>query len=129
MSSIAADLSASSACSNSETIGFADYRGNRQYVSVGNLRTNDRVSLFFMDYARKTRLKLFGRARIVTPQDVDIVTRLTMPEYKASVERGLVITVEAFDWNCPQHITERYTIEEVREAIVNGNQYTASAAE
>ena len=79
-----------------------------------------------MDYARRTRLKLLGRARIITSQDEDMLTRLTMPEYKARVERGLVITVEAFDWNCPQHITERYTIEEVREATA---RLTARVAE
>ena len=98
------------------TIGFADYRGNRQYVSVGNLRTDNRVSLFFMDYARKTRLKLLGRARIIAPGDAAMLARLTLPDDKARVERGVGIAVEAFDWNCPQHITERYTIEEVREA-------------
>lgn len=98
------------------TIGFADYRGNRQYVSVGNLRVNDRVSLFFMDYARKTRLKLLGRARLVAPTDADILDRLRQPGDTGRIERGIVIAVEAFDWNCPQHITERYTIEDVKEA-------------
>ena len=98
------------------TIGFADYRGNRQYISVGNLRTDDRVSLFFMDYARKARLKLLGRASIILPDDREMMIRLAPPGEKARIERGIVITVEAFDWNCPQHITERYTIEEVREA-------------
>lgn len=95
------------------TIGFADFRGNRQYISVGNLMTDDRVSLFFMDYPMKTRLKLFGRARIVGPDDQETLSRLEMPNYRARVERGLVITVAGFDWNCPQHITERYTLEEV----------------
>jgi predicted pyridoxine 5'-phosphate oxidase superfamily flavin-nucleotide-binding protein len=98
------------------TIGFADYRGNRQYVSVGNLRTDDRVSLFFMDYARKARLKVLGRAQVIALEDAAMLARLKLPDDKARVERGLVIAVEAFDWNCPQHITERYTIEQVREA-------------
>jgi uncharacterized protein len=101
---------------DAETIGFADYRGNRQYVSVGNLKTDDRVSLFFMDYAKKARLKLLGRARIIALDDVAMLARLRLPDDKARVERGLAITVEAFDWNCPQHITERYTIEQMREA-------------
>lgn len=96
------------------TIGFADFRGNRQYVSVGNLMTDDRVSLFFMDYPNKTRLKLFGRARIIGPDDQALPSRLEMPDYRARIERGFVITVEGFDWNCPQHIAERYTLEEVR---------------
>lgn len=91
------------------TIGFADFRGNRQYVSVGNLTVDDRVSLFFMDYPNKSRLKLFGRARIIAPEDNGVLQRLVMPDYRARVERGLVITVEGFDWNCPQHIIERYT--------------------
>lgn len=97
-----------------QTIGFADFRGNRQYISVGNLTTNDRVSLFFMDYANKTRLKMFGHARIVGSDDAATLARLEMPNYRARVERGIIIKVEAFDWNCPQHITERMTIDEVR---------------
>jgi len=96
------------------TLGFADFRGNRQYVSVGNLMTDDRVSLFFMDYPNKTRLKLFGRATIVGLDDQTILSRLEMPDYRARVERGFLIKVEGFDWNCPQHITERFTLDEVR---------------
>jgi uncharacterized protein len=97
------------------TIGFADYRGNRQYVSVGNLMTDDRVSLFFMDYANKRRLKLFGRARIVALDDQATLAKLEMADYRARVERGVLIAVEAFDWNCPQHITQRYTGDDVKE--------------
>jgi predicted pyridoxine 5'-phosphate oxidase superfamily flavin-nucleotide-binding protein len=99
---------------DAHTLGFADFRGNRQYISVGNLQTDDRVSMFFMDYPRKTRLKLLGRARAVDPEDTDLLNRLSVPGYAARVERGLLVTVEGFDWNCPQHITERFTIEEVR---------------
>jgi uncharacterized protein len=96
------------------TIGFADFRGNRQYVSVGNLTTNDRVSLFFMDYANKTRLKLLGRVRFVGLENQEMLTRLETPGYKARVERGILIQIAGFDWNCPQHITERFTLDEVR---------------
>lgn len=96
------------------TIGFADFRGNRQYVSVGNLLTDDRVSLFFMDYPNRRRLKLFGRARIIGLDDQETLSRLELPDYRARVERGILITVEAFDWNCPQHIAARFTPEEVR---------------
>jgi predicted pyridoxine 5'-phosphate oxidase superfamily flavin-nucleotide-binding protein len=96
------------------TIGWADFRGNRQYVSLGNLMTDDRVSLFFMDYPNKTRLKVFGRARIVGLDDQAMLSRLELADYRARIERGLIITVEGFDWNCPQHITERYTLEELR---------------
>lgn len=99
------------------TIGFADFRGNRQYVSVGNLTTDNRVSLFFMDYPNKTRLKLFGRVRIIELDDQAMLSRLKMPDYRARIERGFVITVEGFDWNCPQHITPRYTMEEIAPTI------------
>lgn len=111
---------------DSGTIGFADYRGNRQFVSVGNLRTDDRVSLFFMDYARKSRLKLFGRARIVRLEDEGMMARLRLADETVRVERAIVIAVEAFDWNCPQHITERYTVDDVREATA---RLTARIAE
>ncbi|GLI95316.1 pyridoxamine 5'-phosphate oxidase family protein [Methylocystis echinoides] len=96
------------------TIGFADFRGNRQYISVGNMMTDDRVSLFFMDYPNKTRLKLFGRAKIVSADDEVTLSQLEIPDYRARVERGFLIRVEGFDWNCPQHITERYTLDDVR---------------
>ena len=91
------------------TLGFADFSGNRQYVSTGNFQKNDRVSLFFMDYPNQRRLKLLGRVSLVGAQETDLLSRLTMAEYRARVERGFVIKVEAFDWNCPQHITPRYT--------------------
>ncbi len=99
---------------DAQTIGFADFRGNRQYISVGNLLTDDRVSLFFMDYANRTRLKLLGRARVVDPEDVEALGKLAVRDYRASVERGITITVEGFDWNCPQHITQRFALDEVR---------------
>ncbi len=98
---------------NETTIGFADFRGNRQYVSVGNLMTEDRVSLFFMDYVYQKRLKLFGRAKVVDLDDQATLSRLEMPDYRARVERGLLIDVDAFDWNCPQHITPRLTHDEI----------------
>ena len=95
------------------TLGFADFRGNRQYISVGNLQTDDRVSLFFMDYVGKTRLKLLGRARPIALEDTETLAGLALPDYRARVERGFVIDVEAFDWNCPQHITPRFTSDQV----------------
>jgi uncharacterized protein len=98
------------------TLGFADFRGNRQYVSVGNFHRNDRVALFFMDYPNRVRLKVLGRVRLL---DVDSpqLAELKMPDYRARVERGFVIHVEAFDWNCPQHITPRYTEAEIDRLI------------
>ena len=98
---------------NESMIGFADFRGNRQYISVGNLMTDDRVSLFFMDYPNKTRLKIFGRVKISGLDDQTTLSRLEMPDYRARVERGFLIKIEGFDWNCPQHITERFTLDEV----------------
>lgn len=100
-----------------ETLGFADFSGNRQYISLGNILKDDRVSLFFMDYGNRARLKLFGRAQPVDPGDTETLKRLALPDYKARVERGIIIKVEAFDWNCPQHITPRLTEAEVIEAI------------
>jgi hypothetical protein len=99
------------------TIGFADFRGNRQYVSVGNLMHDDRVSLFFMDYARRARLKMLGRVQLVGPGEEAMLARLAVGDYRAKVERGFLIRIEAFDWNCPQHITERYTLAEIETAI------------
>jgi predicted pyridoxine 5'-phosphate oxidase superfamily flavin-nucleotide-binding protein len=99
-----------------KTIGFADFRGNRQYVSVGNALANDRVSLFFMDYASRTRLKMLGRIEIIDANHPVLLERLALPTYRAKVERGLLIHVEAFDWNCPQHITPRFTLQEVEAA-------------
>jgi uncharacterized protein len=102
------------------TLGFADFRGNKQYVSVGNLLTDDRVSLFFMDYANRARLKIFGRVRLIGAgtqgEDAALLARLDTGDYGAVVERGFVIAVEAFDWNCPQHITPRYTLGDVEKA-------------
>jgi len=100
------------------TVGFADFRGNRQYVSLGNLAGNDRVALFLMDYPRRARLKLLGRARAVhRDEDPELIQRLAVPDYKASVERGIVISVEAFDWNCSQHIMPRFTVDDVSAAV------------
>ena len=99
-----------------QTIGFADFRGNRQYVSVGNLRHDDRVSLIFMDYPNRARLKILGHVRLLEP-GAEQLAKLEVPGYRARVERGFIIQVDAFDWNCPQHITPRYTEEEVQRAI------------
>jgi hypothetical protein len=92
------------------TLAFADYRGNRQYLSIGNLAADDRAALFFMDYPRRARLKMLGRVAIVDAEaDPDLQARLHDPADPARPERVFRITVEAFDWNCPQYITPRYT--------------------
>jgi hypothetical protein len=100
------------------TLGFADFRGNRQYVTTGNVAVNDRVSLFLMDYAHQRRLKIFGRMRVVdASEDPELAARLAVPGYPGRVERAVLINVEAFDWNCPQHITPRFTQAELEEAL------------
>lgn len=96
------------------TLGFADFRGNRQYVTVGNLRTDDRAALFFMDYPNRLRLKLLGRVTLIEPGS-ERVADLEIPDYRARVERGFIVRVEAFDWNCSQHITPRFTVAQLRE--------------
>ncbi len=90
------------------TLGFADYRGNRQYISAGNVQSNNRVSLFLMDYPNRRRLKVAGRLEFVDPDDARLQALLD-PNYRARIERGVLIHIAAFDWNCPQHITPRYT--------------------
>ncbi|WP_210395111.1 2Fe-2S iron-sulfur cluster-binding protein [Motiliproteus sediminis] len=95
------------------TLGFADYSGNRQYITTGNLRRDNRVSLFFMDYPNRTRLKLLGRVEVVYPAQTALITTLEDDDYRARIERGMIIRIEAFDWNCPQHITPRYSEAEV----------------
>lgn len=96
------------------TLGFADFCGNRQYITLGNLATDHRASLFFMDYGQRARLKLIGRLRAVDlTQDAALAARLALPGYRAGIERGLLVEVEAFEWNCPQHITPRVTADEV----------------
>jgi hypothetical protein len=103
-----------------KTLGYADFRGNRQYISAGNLVHDGRVALILMDYAQRRRLKIWGRARLVdTHDDEALIGRLELPSYRARIERAVIITVEAFDWNCPQHITPRFTQAEV-DALTDG---------
>jgi len=103
---------------DARTIGFADFKGNRQYISVGNLTANPRVSLILMDYPNRRRLKIWGTTRIIHEADEpDLIARLVIPGYSAQVERGMVIQVEAIEWNCPQHITERFSEAEVDLAL------------
>ncbi|GAB4065477.1 pyridoxamine 5'-phosphate oxidase family protein [Ancylobacter sonchi] len=100
------------------TLGFADFRGNRQYITTGNVQANDRVSLFLMDYAHRRRLKIFGRMTIIDALDDPALTaKLAVPGYPGRVERLALIAVEAFDWNCPQHITPRFTQDEFEVAL------------
>jgi ferredoxin-NADP reductase/predicted pyridoxine 5'-phosphate oxidase superfamily flavin-nucleotide-binding protein len=105
---------------DAHTIGYADFRGNVQYISAGNLTHDGRIALILMDYANRRRLKLWGRVRLVDVRDdAALVERLEVPSYRARVERAVIITVEAFDWNCPQHITPRYTEAELDAAAAD----------
>ena len=100
------------------TLGYADFRGNIQYLSVGNFAANDRVALILMDYANRRRLKIWARAKIVhLDDDPALFERLEDPTYRARVERAIVFTVEATDWNCPQHITPRFTESEIEDRL------------
>lgn len=101
------------------TLGFADYRGNRQMLTAGNLAANDRVALFLMDYPQRTRLKILGHARFEEAgRHPDLVDRLAPPERRHVVERVVLIDVVGFDWNCPKYITPRYTAAEVEAATL-----------
>jgi predicted pyridoxine 5'-phosphate oxidase superfamily flavin-nucleotide-binding protein len=100
-------------------IGFADYGGNRQLLSVGSLARNDRVALFMMDYPNRERLKLIGHARVVDArEDPGLVEKVAPPSgHPAKVERIFLIDIISYDWNCPKFITPRYTAAEVEKAI------------
>ena len=94
------------------TLGFADYRGNRQYITLGNLSENDDAYLFLIDFSRRQRIKLWGRARVVENDDA-LIQKLFDQDYKARPERAILFTIEAWDVNCSQHITARMTVPEV----------------
>jgi predicted pyridoxine 5'-phosphate oxidase superfamily flavin-nucleotide-binding protein len=97
-----------------KTLGYADFRGNLQYISIGNLAANNKAALFLMDYPNQTRLKIFAEIEIVdAADDPALIERLTMPDYKAKIERAMILRVGAYDWNCPQHITPRFSLEEI----------------
>ncbi len=104
------------------TIGFADFRGNRQYISVGNLNDNGRVALILMDYPGRKRLKIWATAKLTDVEgDPELGSALTVEGYDAKIERAIVLTVQAYDWNCPQHIVPRYTSSEIAREIAHLN--------
>jgi predicted pyridoxine 5'-phosphate oxidase superfamily flavin-nucleotide-binding protein len=103
---------------NPTTLAFADYKGNRQMLSTGNIATNDRVCLFLMDYPQRTRLKILGHARIEDArQHPELVAQFAAPDLQRIVERVFLIDVVSFDWNCPKYITPRYTAAEIQTAL------------
>jgi hypothetical protein len=103
---------------NEHTIAFADFRGNKQYVSTGNLATDNRAALIMVDYPGQVRLKILGRVEILEGDAArEWVERLREPGYKAVIERVYLIHVEGLDWNCPQHITPRFTVDQIQEEL------------
>ena len=100
------------------SLAFADFRGNKQYISTGNLMTDNRVAIILVDYPRQLRLKLLGQVEIFEGEQArEWIGKVRDPEYQVITERVYVIRIEAFDWNCQQHIIPRYTEEEIREAV------------
>lgn len=103
---------------NETTLAFADYKGNRQLLTTGNVSVNDRVALFLMDYKNRERLKILGHARVEDSRVYpELVAQFINPKIRSNTERLVFIDVVSFDWNCPKYITPRYTAEEVEEYV------------
>ncbi|SES48080.1 pyridoxamine 5'-phosphate oxidase family protein [Rhizobium sp. NFR03] len=101
-----------------QTMAFADYHGNRQYISAGNFAVNDRACLFLMDYVRRARLKIYAHVeRLTLDADPSLTALVVDPTYRGRAERIFKLRLEAYDWNCPQHITPRYTEQQVEQAV------------
>ena len=110
---------------DNQTIGFADFAGNRQYITMGNLADNPKAHLFLMDYAQRQRVKLWGEASVVE-DDQDLLSRLMPPDYKARPERVILFSVTAWDANCPQHIPQRFEAAEVAALLDKRDRRIAS---
>ena len=115
---------------DAHALAWADFRGNRQYISTGNITDNDRVALFFMDYPHRARLKIYGRASLLDVRArPDLQEGLLAAGYRAIIERMVTVTVVSYDWNCPQHITPRFTIEELDSLLGPSWRQPATARE
>jgi predicted pyridoxine 5'-phosphate oxidase superfamily flavin-nucleotide-binding protein len=111
---------------DAKRLGFIDFKGNMQYISVGNIATNNNVALIMVDYPARARLKILAKAEIVElKDDPALYDKLDLAEYKFRPERIMVFNIEAYDWNCPQHITPRYTIEDIEEAFIGQREHIA----
>jgi hypothetical protein len=111
---------------DSKRLGFIDFSGNRQYISVGNLATNNNVALILLDYPARARLKIFAKAEILDLENnSELFKSLNLNGYKFRPDRMMIFNIEAYDWNCPQHITPRYTVEEIEEAFTPQRNYIA----
>ena len=107
-------------------IGFIDFSGNKQYVTVGNMATNKKVALIMIDYPKKTRLKIYAKAEVVElDKNRELYELLALDDYKFRPERMLVLNIEAYDWNCPQHIIPKYTVNEIEAALIPQQNYIA----
>ncbi len=107
---------------NDHTLAFADFSGNAQYISIGNLMENEKAFIFLMDYPNRKRIKIWGTARYVEDGG-DLIGKLVEPDYGARPERAIVFTVKAWDLNCAQHITSRYTVEEMTATTAPGGKH------
>jgi predicted pyridoxine 5'-phosphate oxidase superfamily flavin-nucleotide-binding protein len=104
------------------TLGFADFRGNMQYISTGNIKSNKKAALFLIDYPSKQRLKIWAVSEIIYPDDnPELLQKLNDTSYKAVIERLIIFNIQAYDWNCPHHIKPRYTTEEISAEIKRSN--------
>lgn len=109
---------------DNRTIAFSDFRGNKQYISVGNIATNNKVALILVDYPRRTRLKLYAAAEVIElGKNAELEKLLHLESYDAKEERIIKLNIEAFSWNCPQHITPRYTLLQIEEAFSSQRDY------
>ncbi len=112
---------------DSKRLAFIDFRGNLQFISIGNLATNNKVAIILLDYPAKARLKIFAEAEVVELKDnPELFDKLNLQDYKFRPERMLVLNIKAYNWNCPQHITPRYTMEEIEEAFEAQHSHIAA---
>lgn len=101
-------------------IGYADFQGNMQYISAGNLNVNNKVAIILIDYTTRTRLKIWAETEIKSASNSDLYTKLAVADYPAKVDRFIVMNIRAYDWNCPQHISQRFTLEQYCTLLENG---------
>ncbi len=115
---------------DSKKLGFIDFTGNKQYISIGNIATNKNISLIMLDYPSRARLKIYAKAEVVELIDEpELYESLDLNDYKFRPERMIVFHIEAYDWNCPQHIIPRYTVEEIKQAFSPQQEYITKLEE
>ena len=106
-----------------ETLAYADFKGNMQYISTGNIKSTKKASLILLDYATRTRLKLWAESEILLADEhPDLLEKVSVPDYQAKIERIVIFKIKGFDWNCPQHITPKFTLAQIKELVQNNNE-------